>query len=127
MKNTIRMNHDKKQIVMDRTFAKLAENVRSEEYAILQQVRQDYPKYKVVQREIAKNPGKESYKGLTYEYMRNYIIAHTSAEEELAALAEFDEMLLISECHSKSRRYPVIKKWFLEKYSEVAQFGVKAS
>ena len=60
------MNHDKKQIVMDRTFAKLAENVRSEEYAILQQVRQDYPKYKVVQREIAKNPSKESYKGLTY-------------------------------------------------------------
>ena len=37
---------------------------------------------------------------------------------------EFAEKRLISECHSKCHRYPVIKKWFLEKYPEVAQFGM---
>ena len=45
-------------------------------------------------------------------------------EEEAEAVAEFDEQLLISRCHSKARRYPAIKKWFLEKYPEVALFGM---
>ena len=55
--------------------------------------------------------------------MRDYIITHTSPEKELAAVAEFDEMVLVSKCHGKSLRYPTIKKWFLAKYPEVAKFG----
>ena len=35
-------------------------------------------------------------------------------------------MRLISECHSKCHRYPVIKKWFLGKYPEIAAFGMSA-
>ena len=31
MKNTIRLNHESRLIVMDRTFSKLAENVRNPE------------------------------------------------------------------------------------------------
>lgn len=50
MKNTLKIDHSKKTIVMDRTFAKLSENTRSEEYAHLQQVRRDYPNY-LVQRQ----------------------------------------------------------------------------
>ena len=42
MKNTLKINHENKAIVMDRTFAKFAEDTRSEEYAHLQQVRKDY-------------------------------------------------------------------------------------
>ena len=34
MKNTLKLNHENHTIVMDRTFAKYAENTRSEEYAI---------------------------------------------------------------------------------------------
>ena len=37
---------------------------------------------------------------------------------------EFDELLLISQCHSKGRRYPVIKNWFLDNYPEVRDFGM---
>ena len=40
-------------------------------------------------------------------------------------LREFDEMILISQCHGRHLRYPTIKKWFLAKYPEVAQFGVE--
>ena len=40
-------------------------------------------------------------------------------------LHEFDEMILISQCHGRHLRYPTIKKWFLAKYPEVAQFGVE--
>ena len=100
MKNTLKLDHENGLIVMDRTFAKKAENTMSTEYAHLQNVRRDYPTYQVIRREIKKNPNTEHYKGLTYQYMRDYIILHTSPEKEAEAVAEFDEQLLISRCHS---------------------------
>ena len=124
MKNTLKINHADRIIVMDRTFAKLAENTMSAEYAHLQQVRKDYPTYAVIQRQIKKNSNKETYNGLTYEYMEGYIMTHGSVETIQANLREFEEMRLISKCHSKAFRYPVIKSWFLQKYPEIAKFGV---
>ena len=125
MKNTLKINHTNSTIVMDRTFAKLAENTMSAEYAHLQQVRKDYPTYTVTKRQIKRNGNKENYKGLTYEYMETYILSHGTSETRIANLREFNEMRLIAECHSKAFRYPVIKSWFLEKYPEVKNFGKK--
>lgn len=125
MKNVCKLSHAKREIVMDRTFAKLAENTMSAEYAHLQQVRKDYPTYTVIKRQIKRNGNKESYKGLTYEYMETYILSHGTSETRIANLHEFNEMHLIAECHSKAFRYPVIKAWFLEKYPEVKNFGKK--
>ena len=34
-------------------------------------------------------------------------------------------MKLISQCHSKGFRYPVIKSWFLERFPEIKEFGVE--
>ena len=110
-------------IEMNTTFAKMMQNPLSEEYALLQRTRQDFPTFAVRTRQIKTNPKKDTYKGLTYEYMRDYIILHTTPEEEAEAVAEFDEMILISKCHGKTLRYPTIKKWFLAKYPEVAKFG----
>ncbi len=124
MKNTLKIDFAKKQIIMDRTFAKNVENTNSEEYAHLQQVRKDYPTYTVVARQIKRNPNKETYKGLTYEYMRAYIVTHEPVEKRKAAIMEFEELILISQCHSQAKRYPVIKKWFLDRYSEIAEFGI---
>ena len=126
MKNILKINHEEGIITMDRTFAKNAENTRSEEYAHLQSVRRDYPNYTVIRREIKKNPNKECWKGLTYEYMENYIIGHEGDDTRDLVLKEFAEMRLIAECHSKCHRYPVIKKWFLDKYPEIANFGMAA-
>lgn len=123
MKNTLTLKHEKHQIVMDRTFAKNAENTRSPEYAQLQQVRKDYPTFEVVTKKIKKNPNKETYKGLTYDYMEFYIMTHESKETVSKVLEEFEELKLISLCHSKGKRYPVIKKWFLEKYPVIENFG----
>ena len=103
---------------MDRAFAKASEIVGSAAYNMLQTARRDYPTYSVVQRTIKRNPNKESYKGLTYEYMENYIMSHCAEK-----LAEYREMRLLSECHSV--RYPKIKEWFLAKFPEVAKYGVK--
>ena len=123
MKNTLTIRHETREIVMDRTFVKFSKNTRSEEYAHLQQVRRDYPTYTVKQRQIKRNSKKETYKGLTYEYMEDYILTHGTEEETEKILNEFNEMRLIAECHSKAFRYPVIKKWFLGMYPEVARFG----
>ena len=111
---------------MDRTFAKNAAIAGSEEYALLQNARKDYPNFEVAQRSIKRNPDKKTYNGLTYKYMRDYIVLHEQKEQRKAVLAEMDELILISKCHSKSFRYPVIKKWFLDKYPEIKLFGIEA-
>ena len=120
MKNVLRISHSDRRIIMDRTFAKLAENTMSPEYAHLQQVRQDYPLYVVERRRIKRNIHQEHYHGLTYRYMEDYITTHGSAEDRRI----YDEKKLISECHSKGFRYPVIKSWFLERFPEIKTFGV---
>ena len=121
MKNTLRLNHTNRTIVMDKTFAKFAANTMSQEYAHLQRVRMDYPTYTVELRHIKKAPAKECYRGLTYTYMKDYIIARGTKED----LETYNEMKLISECHSKAFRYPTIKAWFLERFPEIKQFGVR--
>ena len=123
MKNVIRIDHANKLIIMDRTFAKLSENTRSEEYAHLQTVRQDYPTYNVIRKQIKKPAHKESYKGLTYDYMRTYINNHEPEDTRQTMSDELEHMIEISKCHSI--RYATIKKWFLAKYPEVVGFGVE--
>lgn len=122
MKNTLKIDFAKKKIIMDRTFAKNCTNTGSTEYAQLQSVRRDYPDFEVITRQIKKNSAKESYKGLTYDYMEDYIITHEDEDHVEIVLAEYHELRLIASCHSKSRRYPVIKQWFLAKYPDIEDY-----
>ena len=124
MKNKLTINHTTKSIIMDRTFAKNASDTRSDEYAHLQQVRRDYPNYQVVQRHIRTNKSKNTYRGLTYEYMESYIMTHGTEETRLANFKTYQEKRIIAECQGKAFRYPVIKSWFLEMYPEIARFGM---
>ena len=126
MKNTLKIDFANKKIIMDRTFAKNCENTMSEEYAHLQEVRNDYPDYMVMTRSIKRNPNKETYKGLTYEYMEDYMLHHGTDEEVAKAIKEYRELRLIAKCHGKGFRYPTIKKWFLEKYPEIDEFTAAA-
>lgn len=125
-KSRVRVFHESREIEMNKVFAKMVQNPFSEEYAFLQKIRGDYPVYTVTVREIKKNTSKERYAGLTYEYMETYIQSHGSKDEQTERLAIFEEMKLISKCHSKGKRYPAIKSWFLETYPEVAKFGCAA-
>jgi hypothetical protein len=54
--------------------------------------------------------------------MEDYITAYELPEQKDAVLDEFHNMIFISQCHSKAYRYPTIKKWFLSRYPEVAEF-----
>lgn len=113
MKNKLTIDFVKGLIVMDRTFFKLASNTHTEEYTHLQQVRRDYPTYQVKVREIKKNTDKETYKGLTYEYMFRFLNAYHDERD----IKKLEKKIFISECHRI--RYPKIKKWFLEEYPDV--------
>jgi len=124
MTGAIRINHLNKEISISKSFARSAMNANNFEYRDLQEVMKRHPDYRVTQRAIKKNLSKETYAGLTYEYMRNYIVSHTNPEDDNSIVNEFDEKVLISKCHAKGLRYPTIKKWFLEKFPEVAEFGV---
>lgn len=110
-------------IIMDRTFEKCYRDTMSDEYTHLQRIRADYPNFAVVRRRIKKNIHQEHYAGLTYAYMEDYIRTHESKDTANDVLAEFQEMKIISKCHSKSRRYAPIKRWFLEKYPAIEDFG----
>ena len=124
MTNYLKVNDKERKLVMDRTFAKNAAYVGSREYEMLQNARTAYPDYTVVTRRIKRNTNKKTYAGLTYEYMRSYIATHEKKENIIKALSEFEEMLLISRCHGSGYKYPVIKSRFLEKYSEIAEYGM---
>ena len=123
MKNYMKLDHENRKIVMDRTFASKAELVGSEEYNLLQQCRRDYPTYLVTRKTIKKKATQEHYRGLTYDYMKEYINKYDTENKE-ANLALLDEMIDISKCHSTFKRYPVIKQWFLDTYPDVKKFGI---
>ena len=122
MKNDLRIDFTKNEIIMSRNFEKRASIVGSEEYRQLQLVRQDYPHFAVVRRQIKKAATKVTYAGLTYAYMEKYIQTHEGADTVEEVMAEYRELRLISECHGKARRYPAIKKWFLNKFPEIEKF-----
>lgn len=111
-------------IEMNTTFAKEMRNPLSDEYALLQKVKMENPGFTVSRRQIKSNPKKDTYKGLTYEYMKKYIKLHETKEEAEKVIAYLEDQILISKCHSQRLRYPTIKKWFLAKYPEVAKFGI---
>ena len=124
MTNYLKVLHDTNVLLMDKAFAKNSSIVGSDEYNLLQDARKAYPEYKVQTRKIRKNKAKECYKGLTYDFMEDYILTHEPAETVDEVWKEFSEMLLISQCHSTAFRYPVIKRWFLDKYPEIKRYGM---
>ena len=115
----IKPDHANKRIVIGKAFSRKQCDIESQEYKTLCDVAQRFPQYTIVVKSIKKNAKKESYKGLTYEYMEKYIhVKGTRADRQ-----EYDDMRLLAECHSK--RFPVIKQWFLNKYEEVKMYGAK--
>ena len=112
-------------IIITRKFAEKASDPRTQEYAMLQQVRRDYPYLTVRKHTIKKNPNKECYRGLTYKYMEEFIKTYESKANVEKVLAELEELIFISQGHSKGYRYPTIKKWFIDKYPNFATFGME--
>jgi hypothetical protein len=114
----IKIDFAAKKIVLSKRFSEQASKVDTAEYHDLQRVRIDYPDFEVSVKQIRRNENKESYLGLNYAFMEKYIMLQPDAE---ARMEEYQEKRLISECHSV--RFPAIKKWFLETYPEIKNYG----
>ena len=123
MKSGIKIDFEKKTITMTRKFAALASNPYSDEYNMLQKVKKAYPEFDEEKRRIKKNPNKKGYKGLTYEYMEDYIRLHEEGKKLDEMFAEYNELRLIAKCHKSGVGYATIKKWFLEHYEGIEIFG----
>ncbi len=118
------MDYANKKIYLSSAFQKKALIPGTTEYDKLQAVRCAHSGFEVETRQFKKNTKQERYKGLTYDYMRWYIEKVETAEDAKALLKGLDDMIDISKAHSTGRRYPTIKKWFLDCYPEFAEFGM---
>ena len=117
MKGTIRLDHLNKNILITAAFARASMNPDTCEYKKLVEIRMLHPDYSVVKRSIKKNPEKQVYKNLTYDYMREYVSRHPRAKERSE---ELEEMILRAKCHLE--KYGNVKKWFLAAYPDISDF-----
>ena len=110
-------------IEMTKKFAKAAEKFGSDEYKSLQEAKRGNPTFKVVIVSRKATEKKDSYKGLTYEYMEKYIKTHDDAEAKmneylnLRGLSEEAQDALAEPCS-----YNEIRAWFLKSYPAIAKF-----
>ena len=104
---------------------KVVIDISEDEYRALQEVLAQNPGFKVVVKSSTSKK-KESYKGLTYEYMEKYIKAH---DEDGSIMAEYEMLRGISEeaeeAFAQSLSYMEMKDWFLHTYPAIADFHKK--
>ena len=123
----MKINYKNQTIEMSKKFAKAAEKFGSDEYKQLQEARGDNPGFKVVIISRKASGQKESYKGLTYSYMENYIKTHD--DEQKSIMTEYEMLRGMSaeaqEVLAEPCSYIEMKAWFLKKFPAIAEFHKK--
>lgn len=124
--SNLTINTKARTIEMTKKFEKAASRFGSEEYNALQQARKDNPTFRpVVKSSTSKS--KESYKGLTYEYMEKYIEAHD--DDEKSIMAEYEMLRGISdealEALAEPCSYSEMKDWFFDKFPAIKEYHEK--
>ena len=76
------------------------------------QLRKDFPTFTFEEKQITQKKGKQSYKNLTFEKMREHIILC----QDCNRLKQFDYLMTFYETHRN--RYAKIKSWYLEQYKD---------
>ena len=118
------INYTAHTIMMTKKFAAAASKYGTQEYKDLQEVRRDYPNFKVVTITRKVTTQKDSYKGLTYTYMETYIKAHD--DDKNSIMSEYEMLRGISKAAQEALAEPCsyneMKNWFLKKFTEIADF-----
>ncbi len=123
MKNII-VDYRNGKIILSSAFEKKAFTPGTAEYAQLMEVRHEFPDFHLDTRQFKTNTKQDRYKGLTYDYMRWFIGKVESEENAPAVLEGLESLIALSKGHSTCKRYPTVKKWFLNRYPEFAEFGM---
>lgn len=114
-----------KKIEMSKKEAKAAGKIGTPEFEELKNYMAMYPGYEVQIKAPAKR--KVEFRGLTYEYMKNYILKHDNENGEI--MAEFRELIAQDKKdkvegaeHLEATGYLDVKKWFLAKFPEIKRY-----
>ena len=118
------INEKKNAIELSKKEAKAAAKFGTPEYKQLQEARRDYPTFSVVTVTRKTTTKKNTFKGLTYEYMEMYIQKHDDDDQSIMA-----EYLMLrgmtdeaEEALAESFTYLEMKDWFLAKFPEIKQY-----
>ena len=120
----MKVNMFERTIVLTKKEMTDASRYGSDTYKELQNARRDNPSYEVVIVTRNVKTQRETYKGLTYEYMEKYIKSHDDAEKTVwkeymiyrgTPIDPADELPV-------AYTYKQMKAWFLDKYEEIAKF-----
>lgn len=118
------INAKERTIVITKKMAQAASRFGSDEYKELRAAMNDNPTYKVVVRTTKQK--RETYRGLTFEYMEKYIETHdengTIMKEFLMMRGKSEEGV---EALAVSLSYSEIKNWFFDTYPAIAEFHKK--
>ena len=124
MTNNITINNKKNSIEITKAFEKAASRFGSDEYNMLRQAMNDNPNFKVIINK--RKTAATSFKGLTYDFMENYIKAH---DDDGSTMAEFNNLRATSDeakaISAEAMSYGEIKAWFFQQYPVFAEFKKK--
>ena len=101
----------KRSIIASATTLKKARNPQSTECKMLLRMMSEHPDFEVAEKTIQKKPGKQTYKGLTFGTMEDYIQTQDNSKKQLAVYQAVRRMAKI-----KGKEYALTKKWFLNAY-----------
>ena len=107
-----KIDHVNGKIEVSKSFNASANVIDSDDYNAMKTLRDDFPSYKIVLKEIKKKSHKKTYANLTYDNMKAYITEQGSKED----LIMYDKIKKLSKIQSAP--YSYVKKWFLAKFPE---------
>ena len=122
---TMNANLMTKKVELTKKEAKAAGKIGTAEFEELKNYLAMYPGFEVQIKASAKR--KNEFRGLTYEYMKNYIKKH--GDEDGKIMAEFNDLIAQDKEEgkegferAKAANYAQVKKWFLKKFPAIKQY-----
>ena len=117
------INFENNTIEMTKTEAKEAGKYNTEKYLELKAIRSEFPTFRIVTKTTSKK--RDTYKGLTYDYMARYIKKHDDENESV--MKEFNVMRGYVDGKKNEfvdcATYGEIKAWFLLKFPEIEAYN----
>ena len=101
----------KRSIIASATTLKKARNPQSAECKMLLRMMSEHPDFEVAEKTIQKKSGKQTYKGLTFQAMTDYIKTQVNSKDEIK---KYEVVRRIAKI--KGSEYVLTKKWFLNAY-----------
>lgn len=112
----IEVNHINGEILVTKSFLKLAKNPSTAEFELLIKTRKECPEYKIVVRTIKPNSNKEAYEGLSIEKMLGYV--HVFESSELSAFENAIGVYVEANGKVQKGKYATIKRVFLKRFKD---------